>query len=64
MTWAEEQQARSWEALRPDEKDALIAERRRESEVYGTCQKCRFVIRCLGKDWPSRCPRCGHGPEL
>ncbi len=64
IPFAEEERARAWERLSQGEKDTQIAEMRAKTLSYGWCQGCGFRIECLGKDWPERCPRCNHGPQL
>jgi len=50
-----------FERLSDPEREAAIAKHRAETLVWGVCQRCRLRIETLGKDFPSICPRCGHG---
>ncbi len=61
IPFEEEEKAREWETLSQGERDHRIAAQRAKSLVYGWCQACSFKIETLGADWPSSCPRCGHG---
>ena len=57
----EEEKARELDRLPQGEKDAQLEKKRLETLHYGWCQKCGRKILAFGKDWPKRCPHCGHG---
>lgn len=50
-----------FEALSKAKKEEAVNKADQERFWFGFCSKCNFHIKAKLKEWPSVCPRCGHG---